>query len=110
MTDFFDTTTSACRGYPTEWWFPAQDSNGAKNARSAIKICGACDVKEPCLIYSLRNETHGIWGGLRETDRELERRRRNISLTDEALASISQSTRRIYTRLNQLDSENKEYL
>lgn len=110
MPEFFDTSQSACREYPTDWWYPNQDKNSMRNAASALRICGTCPVREKCLSYALVNETHGIWGGMREAERELERRRRNIQLSPEAFASISASTRRIYTRLNKLDTTEQEWL
>ena len=96
----FNTERSACRKYPTEWWYPNKDIESIKNGRLAIKICFKCPVRQECLMYSLSNETHGIWGGLREAERELERRRRNIQLTPEAKLAISNSTQRISRRLN----------
>lgn len=96
----FDTTKASCRDYPTEWWFPDKGALAVKNARQAVLVCRDCEVRVGCLQYSLPNETHGIWGGLREAEREIERRRLNIQLTPEALGSISNSTRRVAKRLN----------
>lgn len=96
----FDVEQGACRTHPTEWWYPNKDLESVGNARKAIKICNNCPVRKECLMYSLSNETHGIWGGMREAGRELERRYRNIQLTPEATASMSNSTQRVSRRLN----------
>lgn len=96
----FDVTQSACREYPTEWWYPDKTKQAILNGRKAILICRKCSVRMGCLMYSLPNETHGIWGGMRESEREIERRRRKIQLTPEALSTISNSTRRVSRRLD----------
>ena len=96
----FEAEQGACRDYPTEWWYPEKSVIAIKNGRTAVKICIQCTVRNECLMYSLSNETHGIWGGMRESERELERRRRNIRLTAEALSSISNSTRRTSRQLD----------
>jgi hypothetical protein len=96
----FDAKKGACRDYPTDWWYPDKSVTAIRNGRTAVKICNQCVVRNACLMYSLPNETHGIWGGLRESERELERRRRKIHLTAEALSSISNSTRRASRRLD----------
>jgi len=92
---YFDTDASLCRGYPTEWWFPDNDGTSKRNAKQAIEICKQCPSLYPCLQYALRNETHGIWGGMRETERELYRRERGIELSELALTSMSNSARRV---------------
>jgi Transcription factor WhiB len=94
MTDFFDNKTSSCKDYPTEWWFPDMDIVSRHNANHALAICQTCPTITECLDYSLANETHGIWGGLREREREIERRKRGVSLTPLALSSSSNTTRR----------------
>jgi hypothetical protein len=96
----FDVEQGACRDYPTDWWFPDKSVTAIRNGRIAVKICQQCSVQNDCLIYSLPNETHGIWGGLRESERELERRLRRINLTPEALSTMSNSTRRASRRLD----------
>jgi WhiB family redox-sensing transcriptional regulator len=96
----FDTTKASCHEYPTEWWFPDKGKTSILNSKNAVRICQTCEVRMDCLMYSLPNETHGIWGGMRETEREQERRRRNIHLTPEALGSMSNTTRRASQRLN----------
>ena len=98
--DYFDTNISLCRGYPTEWWFPENDGDSKRNAKQAIEICQRCPSRIACLQYALRNETHGIWGGMRETERELYRRERNIPLSELALTSMSNSARRVRRIMN----------
>lgn len=54
------TADAACRGYPDEWWFPAQ---GYTNRR-AVAICRTCSVQDDCLDYALElSLPAGIWGG-----------------------------------------------
>lgn len=103
----FDANKGICRGYPTDWWYPDKGKENYNNSKKAVTICKQCPIKQQCLDYSLVNETHGIWGGLRESEREIERRRLNIQLSPEALSSISASTRRIIKRLD--EEEKSEY-
>ena len=105
MTDYFDTSQSACRQYPTEWWYPLKGREAYVSSREAVGICMKCPVRVPCLRYALVHETHGIWGGMREGEREIERRRLGIQLSHEAVSTMSQQTLRMSRRLNQLDKE-----
>jgi len=47
----------------------------------------------------LQNETHGVWGGMKEAEREICRRDRGIMLTPEANSRQSNSTRRVRRRM-----------
>jgi hypothetical protein len=76
----------ACKGKPTEWWFPllVREYSGSKrleqmnNKKKAIEICGLCPVRLKCLEYSLENEPFGVWGGKDEYERDVIRRRRGV--------------------------------
>lgn len=66
----------ACKGHPTEWWFPHQKSprreelvRVRQNTARAKEICASCSVREQCLEYSLYWEPWGIWGGEDEQSR-----------------------------------------
>lgn len=58
---------AACRGYPTEWWFPKR---GEPLGR-ALELCDRCPVRDECLAASMGppREKHGIWGGVSELGR-----------------------------------------
>jgi|APGre2960657373_1045057.scaffolds.fasta_scaffold02817_3 hypothetical protein len=98
----FDTTLGACRDYPTDWWYPIKGTESYGASKKAINICNECSVLVSCLKYALANETHGIWGGMRESEREIERRRRGIQLSPHALSAMSAQTMRVSRKLNQL--------
>lgn len=52
---------------------------------SAKAICSACPVRTGCLEYAMdRPARYGLWGGLNEAERLLERRRRTRALRKEA--------------------------
>jgi hypothetical protein len=106
MSDIFDNERGACKGSPTSWWFPDQTLEGRTNGRKAIQICNTCAILNDCRTYALRNETHGIWGGLREGEMETERRRRGILLTPEARSNMSNGARRKSRLLRQMSVEN----
>lgn len=68
---------AACRGKPTEWWFPSDDGEGPGYLTGLIRrgkqVCARCDVRDACLAYALANhERHGVWGGLTPTERRHE--------------------------------------
>lgn len=56
---------AACNGKPASWWFPPSILTGQDvlNTKEAIRICGACPVREQCLQAGLDPREQGIWGG-----------------------------------------------
>jgi WhiB family redox-sensing transcriptional regulator len=68
---------AACRGKPTNWWFPRFDSVNI----SAVTICRGCAVKDECLTYAVADpELLGTWGGVSEQERRRMRRGDMVSL------------------------------
>jgi WhiB family redox-sensing transcriptional regulator len=72
---------AACRGLPTEWWFPTQGMNLVRTPtlRTAKELCATCAVKRECYEYGVATESWGIWGGVtlndgRTTNRGRDRR------------------------------------
>ena len=65
---------AACRGPETGLFFPPsnterRDDRERREAR-AKAICRECPVRRDCLDHTLQvGESHGIWGGLNETER-----------------------------------------
>jgi len=65
---------AACRGPETGLFFPPsnterRDDRERREAR-AKAICRECPVRCDCLDHALQvGESHGIWGGLNETER-----------------------------------------
>lgn len=53
---------AACKGKPTDWWFPEANHRWSPAAARARKICGTCPVAEPCHAYAVRHGMRGIWG------------------------------------------------
>lgn len=59
---------AACRGLPTEWWFP--DQGGSRECKRAKEICHGCPVKLQCLQFAIEvHDRHGIYGELSLKDR-----------------------------------------
>jgi hypothetical protein len=53
---------AACKGKPTEWWYPAK--GGSPWAQKARDICASCPVSAECSTFARYNaERYGIWGG-----------------------------------------------
>lgn len=84
----FIAENGACRGYPTEWWFPLKTTGKRdelirlrKNTEQAKIICVSCECRTECLDYSLRWEPWGIWGGEDEQSRAELRRKLKITIT-----------------------------
>ncbi len=65
---------AACRGPETGLFFPPsnterRDDRERREAR-AKAICRECPVRRDCLDHAVQvGESHGIWGGLNETER-----------------------------------------
>jgi hypothetical protein len=58
-------TDRPCQNDP-ELWF----SNSRKEKNQAIRACAGCPLLQPCRTYALAEQpSHGIWGGLTETER-----------------------------------------
>lgn len=68
---------AACRGHPTEWWFPADKR--PISARAKL-ICKNCPVNAECLEYGLNHEWYGVWGGMGTRTRVRIRKELNIAL------------------------------
>ena len=65
---------AACRGEDSSLFFAPSyfEKREEKRAREAgaKRLCAVCPVRIECLEYALRiRETHGVWGGLNETER-----------------------------------------
>lgn len=59
---------AACRGYPTEMFFPERGDNAA--ILEAKALCARCPVRDDCLEFAVvSGERQGVWGG--KTDRSL---------------------------------------
>jgi WhiB family redox-sensing transcriptional regulator len=66
---------AACRGPQSEVFFPPSQSerkhDRLERERRAKAICGICPVRSDCLTYAMEiRESHGIWGGLSESERK----------------------------------------
>lgn len=68
---------AACVGEPLDLFFPDGARQEADTDLRARALCHGCPVKDECLDYSIAQpERYGRWGGLNETERAYERRRR----------------------------------
>lgn len=71
---------AACTGTAMPLFFgPDRETQAEREAREgeAKAVCASCPVRAECLAYALRHSVrYGIWGGLNEAERPLERRRR----------------------------------
>lgn len=77
-----DWSRAACRGLPTELFYPGQGDD--RTARAAREICAVCPIRAECLDYAIGNaERFGIWGGMTEHDRRVERRSRGLTEGDD---------------------------
>lgn len=74
---------AACRGEDAGYYFAPSyfEKRREKLAREAVakRICAACPVQQRCLDFALATrETHGVWGGLNETERRAILKRRAL--------------------------------
>ena len=67
--DFSWSDHAACKGLPTDMFFPERGNNTTE--RKIIKeLCGGCEVQTKCLNFAIENSvTYGIWGGLTTNER-----------------------------------------
>lgn len=69
-------------------WFPEKevDYQSQVNIKYAKTICGSCIHQTECAEWGIKNEYHGIWGGLTVRTRAIIRRQRNIIIRGENVA------------------------
>ena len=71
---------AACTGAAMLLFFgPDGETQAEREAREseAKAVCASCPVRAECLAYALSHSVrHGLWGGLNEAERSVERRRR----------------------------------
>lgn len=70
-------THAACKGMPTEWWYPERGDIAPK----AKAICAECPVQDDCGTYAVNSdERFGIWAGVSiDQHRRAERREGNTT-------------------------------
>lgn len=67
---------AACKGEPADVADARFPEKGRPRIKDAIKTCGGCPVKGPCLDWAMATHQIGVWGGTTTSDRERIRRRR----------------------------------
>lgn len=81
----------SCKGHDPKIWYPsaARTNDGTyarrqreakQTMRTAKNICSTCPVLEQCIGYALHYESHGIWGGTTEAERDKLRRELKVKL------------------------------
>lgn len=102
----YDLSKGLCKGNPTEWWFPiVYNKETIATTKMAISICRQCPVRQECLSYALRNEGFGIWGGMTEREREVERRKRGIRLPATTTLTRSKAATKVARKLDTLSDD-----
>lgn len=67
---------AACVNEDPETFFPIGATGPALlQIADAKAVCYRCPVIEQCLQWALEHESHGVWGGMSEDDRERFKRR-----------------------------------
>src|SRR5262245_30696129 len=62
---------AACAGEDPDLFFP-DGPRANENTAHAKAVCARCPVRDACLKWAIDNrQTHGIWGGLDETERTI---------------------------------------
>lgn len=69
--------SAACAQHDAELWHvEGKDADSIYTRKAAVRICGDCPVRTPCLTYAMKFEAqgadhrYGIWGGMTATQRE----------------------------------------
>ena len=77
---------AGCAGMATELFFPVSPTRMPRAVRAA---CRSCPVLAECRAMALSGpEIFGIWGGMTEDDRRLERRRERYAARLERVAAL----------------------
>lgn len=70
---------AACIGLDPELFFPVETAGGAE----AVQVCASCPVRTECLAHAVATDArHGVWGGVREAERQAARLRRPPTCPD----------------------------
>jgi len=74
-----------CAEIGTEIFFPPDKDDPITGrmpdtTNQAKKICGGCEYKFECGEWAIRNESHGVWGGMSPRERQVQRRKRGIKI------------------------------
>jgi WhiB family redox-sensing transcriptional regulator len=80
---------AACQNAEPELFFPiSATAASAITVERAKRVCSACPVRSACLRYALdHRQEQGIWGGLTDEERQLARRRTDVSERRESAAT-----------------------
>ncbi len=72
---------AACMSADPDMFFPISSAGPALGQVSQAKaVCAGCRVRQPCLDFALATgQTHGVWGGTTEEERQRLRRHRAVS-------------------------------
>lgn len=70
--------SAACQNQNPELFFGGGDGEAAlSQVAQAKRVCSQCPVRQPCLNWAVvKGEQHGVWGGLSESERRTDKRRR----------------------------------
>jgi WhiB family redox-sensing transcriptional regulator len=75
----------SCATVGGDFWFPDNEIPNAStvDALFSKSICNLCPHKRECAEWGIKNEAHGIWGGLTPRARQAIRRERGIKIHQE---------------------------
>ena len=83
----------ACRGSDlVDDFYAAARGAPGRNVPVMQALCASCPVFAECKDWSLRHEKYGIWAGMTENQRKLERRRLGIKLETPEVFEILNGT------------------
>lgn len=70
-----------CREIDPELFFPTSFINMRTKDRATLNdMCGACHMREPCLMWAVRHEDEGWWAGTTPADRMRLRKKLGVRL------------------------------
>jgi len=62
-----DSEQRACKSAEPDLFFP--EIGDKRSEKQALKICSDCPCRDECLMWALKNDEKGIWGGQTERQR-----------------------------------------
>ena len=79
---FPDLSEGLCREVGTEIFYPEGAGEAESMYRMARKICSGCSVRQACLEWAIRHESHGMWGGTVPRQRAAIRKKMGITVQE----------------------------
>lgn len=80
--NFPNLSEGLCTEVGVEIFYPEGPGEAESIYRMSRRICGNCPVKQACLEWAVRHESHGMWGGTTPRERMAIRKKLGITVQE----------------------------